>query len=116
MKAIERDHTAKHFLVQKLDAAGWGLFFVWVGIALLAHVGWGIGLLGVGLIMLGAQAARKYLGLPVEGFWAVVAIVFAVSGVWELFEPMIPGGLWPIISIAVGMVLLVFAVLRKRGD
>lgn len=28
-------------LSDKLDAAGWGLFFVWVGSAVLADVGWG---------------------------------------------------------------------------
>jgi len=25
-----------------IDAAGWGLFFIWVGIAFLADVGWGV--------------------------------------------------------------------------
>ncbi len=47
------------FLIKKLDAIGWGLFFIWKGAALIADVGWGVGLLGVGIITLGAQAARK---------------------------------------------------------
>ena len=46
---------------RKLDAVGWGLFFIWIGIAVLAEVGWGVGFLGVGLIILGGVVAREYL-------------------------------------------------------
>jgi hypothetical protein len=48
-------------LDRKLDAVGWGLFFIWIGVAVLADVGWGVGLIGVGLIILGGLAAREYL-------------------------------------------------------
>jgi hypothetical protein len=48
-------------LDRKLDAVGWGLFFIWIGVAVLADVGWGVGLIGVGLIILGALVAREYL-------------------------------------------------------
>lgn len=48
-------------LNRKLDAVGWGLFFIWMGIAFLADVGWGVGFLGVGLIILGSLGAREYL-------------------------------------------------------
>jgi hypothetical protein len=48
-------------LYRKLDALGWGLFFLWMGIAVLADVGWGVGFLGVGLIILGFLGAREYL-------------------------------------------------------
>lgn len=115
------DHVGeeRRAAIRKLDAAGWGLFFIWIGIAFLADVGWGIGLLGIGIIMLGIQAGRNYFGLPVEGFGLVTGILFAVAGVWELLEinlgrEPIPDGLMPILSIAVGIVLVVFAVLRKR--
>lgn len=46
---------------RKLDAVGWGLFFIWIGIAVLADVGWGVGLIGVGLIILGGLVAREYI-------------------------------------------------------
>ncbi|MDH4264254.1 MAG: hypothetical protein OEW45_01330 [Deltaproteobacteria bacterium] len=55
--------TKRGSLNKKLDAAAWGLFFIWTGIAFLADVGWGAGLLGVGIITLGAQVARRYSGL-----------------------------------------------------
>ena len=48
-------------LYRKLDSIGWGLFFIWIGIAVLANVGWGIGLIGTGVIILGKLAAREYL-------------------------------------------------------
>jgi hypothetical protein len=48
-------------LDRRLDALGWGLFFIWIGVAFLADVGWGVGLVGVGLIILGTLVAREYL-------------------------------------------------------
>ena len=48
----------------RLDAIGWGLFFIWIGVAFLADVGWGVGFIGVGLIILGSLVAREYLSGP----------------------------------------------------
>jgi hypothetical protein len=116
MTAIDHDYATKHFHVEKLDAAEWGLFFIWMGIAILANVGWGIGLLGVGMITLGGQAARRYFNLPLEGFWLAAGILFVVCGVSAFFEPVVPGSFWPTVSIAVGVTFLVSALLRKRSD
>jgi hypothetical protein len=57
----ELKNAGRKKLNHKLDAAGWGLFFIWTGVAVLADVGWGIGLIGVGVIILGGLAAREYL-------------------------------------------------------
>ncbi len=46
---------------RNIDAVGWGLFFIWMGMAVLADVGCGVGCIGAGLIILGARAAREYL-------------------------------------------------------
>jgi hypothetical protein len=120
MANSERDPLLENtgVLVKKLDAVGWGLFFIWMGIAFLADVGWGVGLLGVGVIALGAQVARKYFGLPFERFGLVIGIVFVVGGAWkllniELREVAIPGGLLPILLIVVGIVVVASALLRK---
>ena len=48
-------------LARRLDSLGWGLFFIWIGVAFLANVGWGVGCIGVGLIILGGLVAREYL-------------------------------------------------------
>ncbi len=98
-------------LEKKLDAAGWGLFFIWTGIAFVADVGWGAGLLGVGIITLGGQAARKYFTLRVEIFWVLVGFFFLAGGVWELVN--VPFGLTPILCIAAGLALLVSTLVKK---
>lgn len=54
-KIIKKD------VCRKIDAIGWGMFFIWIGIAVLADLGWGIGMIGVGLIILGGFAARTHL-------------------------------------------------------
>lgn len=92
-------------LAKKLDVAGWGLFFIWVGTALLVDLSWGIGLVGVAVITLGAQAVRKYFGLAVEGFWLVCGLVFLVGGLWEMYQVEV--SLVPILLIVAGGALLV---------
>jgi hypothetical protein len=91
-------------MTRRLEAVGWGLFFIWTGIAFLAHVGWGVGLLGVGIITLGVQAARRYFELKLEGFWVAVGFFFIAGGIWKLFN--IQFGLLPILCIAAGVALL----------
>ncbi len=101
-------------LHKKLDAVGWGLFFVWVGIAFVAHVGWGAGLLGVGIITLGGQAMRKYFALRVEVFWVMVGFFFLLGGVWDLFDVRLD--LMPILCIVAGVALLVSVFVRKARN
>ncbi|MEI8186387.1 MAG: hypothetical protein WCG19_06805 [Chlorobiaceae bacterium] len=116
----ERDQLFENtpVTIKKLDAVGWGLFFIWMGIAVLAGVGWGVGLLGVGVIMLGGQVARRYFGLPYDRFGLVIGILFVLGGVSkvlniELRQAAIPGGLLPILLILVGTVIVASALLRN---
>ncbi len=105
--------TNTKVLSKRLDAVGWGLFFIWVGIAFVAHVGWGTGLLGVGIITIGGQVIRKYFGLRLEVFWVMVGFFFSLGGVWELLN--VQFGLIPILCIVAGVVLLVSTLLSKSG-
>ncbi len=111
----ERNHDQelknKNVLHKKLDAVGWGLFFIWTGVAVLFNVGWGWGLLGVGIITLGAQTARKYFGLKLERFWVAVGFFFVLAGVWELLDFQL--GLLPILCIAAGVALVVSTLIGK---
>jgi len=96
---------------KNLAAIGWGLFFVWVGAALLGGLNEGIGLLGIGVITLGMQAARKLFDLKLEGFWLVVGALFALGGIWTLYD--ISVGLLPLVLLAAGLLLLISTLWRK---
>jgi hypothetical protein len=98
----------------KLDVAGWGLFFIWIGIAVLANLGWGIGLAGVGVLVISGQLARKYMGLTFEAFWAVVGAVFVLGGIWEILSVRV--SLIPILCIAAGVALLGSVLVGKPKE
>ncbi len=100
--------TNSQVVTHRLDAAVWGLFFLWVGLALVTDIGWGVGLIGVGGITLAGQLARKYFSLPVEGFWVAVGLTFALGGVWEMMG--LQFGLVPVLLIVAGLALLFAAV------
>ena len=96
---------------KRLDAAGWGLFFIWVGVSLLLDLSWGVGLIGVTAIILLGQLARNYYGLKLERFWVAVGVLFLIGGIWELFQVQV--GLVPILLIVAGGALLL-SVIRRR--
>jgi len=94
-----------HNRARKLDAIGWALFFIWVGVAWIANVGFGVGLLGVAVIILGMQVIRRHLGINLEFFWIIVGIGFGIGGLWEYLDVQTP--LAPIVLIIAGIALLV---------
>ncbi len=100
-------------LERKIDAAAWGVLFLWIGVALLAHLGWGAGLVGAGVITLGAQAWRNRVGAKVDRFAIVVGAVLALVGIWNLFEVRVD--LVPLLFIAAGAYLLVSTRRKHRG-
>ncbi len=114
MTRVEHIPAANTLVVaHKLEAAAWGLFFVWVGVALIANIGWGVGLLGVGVIALVAQVARRSFGLAVERFWVVVGLLFVLGGLWELLGLQL--NLVPVLLILAGVALLSLALRHKSA-
>ena len=109
-------YMERHDRASKYDAVGWALFFIWVGFAWLTDLGWGIGLLGVAVVMLGEQAARAYFKVRVERFWIFVGAIFALAGLWELYEVQQP--LPALLLMLVGIVLLIsmFRSRRPKGQ
>lgn len=103
-----------HTIAHKLDVFAWSFFFIWIGVALLSNVGWGIGLLGVGIIILGKQATRQYMALGFETFGVVCGVLFVLGGIWELLSVRI--SLVPIVCIAAGAALLLSALFGKGTD
>ena len=103
----------RHDRASKYDAAGWAFFLVWVGVAWLAGFSLGVGLLGVAAITLGMQAIRKRSGVPVEGFWVLVGIGFAVAGLWQWLDVQLP--LAPLVLIGAGIALFLWRVMPKNS-
>jgi hypothetical protein len=110
----DKDQGTKHKreLDRKLNAASGGLFLIWVGIAMLANVGWGLGLLGVGIIILGEQAVRRFFDIKFDTFWIVVGTLFVIGGIFVLFGLKL--SLVPLLLIAVGISLLVSIFKRSH--
>lgn len=107
------DYMVRHDRANKYDAAGWALFFIWVGIAWLAGLSLAVGLLGVAAITLGMQLVRKISGVAVEGFWVLVGIGFALAASWQWIDLELP--LAPVFLIAIGVALLIWRVLPRPG-
>lgn len=105
---------ARQAPTERLDTLVWGLLLVWIGLALLIALGWGIGLLGVGLILLGQQLAKRYMGSKLDTFWLVVGMVFVVGGTTDLLGFHI--SLIPVACIVAGVVLLFSAWFEKATD
>jgi hypothetical protein len=99
-------------LPRKLDAVGWALFLIWIGIVLLAKTSSSVALVGIGIIILGVQVARVFLKLSLEGFWFVVGLLFLVGGIWQMVGARFP--LVPILLIVAGVALLVTRFMPKR--
>jgi len=101
--AKSSDSAAGETLSQMLDAVGWALFFIWVGIAVLTDVGWGWGLLGVAAIVLGGAVVRRLWDLNIGAFWIVVGLMFLAGGLWELLQ--VPWPLAPLLLIGCGLAI-----------
>jgi len=111
-ESVEKTAQSEKAIASKLDTIGWGAFFIWIGIAFLLDLGFGVGLLGVGAITLLEQAARVYYKIKLEMFWLVAGLVFLLGGLWDMFEPDLP--FLPILLIIAGLVML-GTVLIKRN-
>ena len=99
---------------RQLSAAGWGLLFVWVGVASLLDVGWGYGLIGVGVIILCSQIAHVMVGESrVEWFSTIVGLLFLLGGIWLLFGIQV--SLLPILAIVAGIALMLSALTSRRA-
>jgi hypothetical protein len=104
----------------RIEAFGWGLFFIWTGVAFLADVGWAAGIMGVGLIALGTQAARKASGLPVEWFGLAAGLAMTGWGAWSLsglrgVAVDVPVAFLPVLLIALGIALVLRALVRRHS-
>ena len=100
-------------LDRRLNAAGAGLLLIWIGIVLLASLGWALGLIGVGLVLLGEQLVRWFTNTKFEALWVGAGFFVLLGGLIVAFD--LGSILMPGVLIAVGVTFLVSAF-RRRGD
>lgn len=90
--------------LRQVDSAAWAVFFIWVGVVMLAALSWAWFLVGVGVLILGAQALRRQWNLKVDAFGVVIGFIMLAAGIWDLLS--LPWPLMPIILIVLGGYLL----------
>ena len=108
----ESTSADRHTLERKLEAIGWGLFFLWFGFALVADISEAVGLTGVAVIVLGMQMFRGYVNVAVEGFWVFIGFCFLLGGLWQLLNVTV--SLAPILLMLLGAALLIAALRPVR--
>lgn len=106
-----QDKTVGGNLAKKLDAAGWGLFFIWIGLVIGLDIRESVALLGIGITTLGVQLVRKSKGLNFEGFWCLVGAAFLLGGIWQEFNVELP--LLAVLLVVGGVAVLWKGVLSK---
>ncbi len=96
---------------KRLDAIGWGLFFLVSGVALLLPgLPDGSWLLGVAAILLGLSAVRQLMNLPVNGFAVILGIVAAAAGAGAYAGVAVPW--FALLLVLCGVALVGTEVLR----
>lgn len=100
--------TRGHDVAQTISAVGWGAFFVWIGIVMMADIPPGWALLVIGAITLAGQVARSMLGLAREGFWLIVGSLFLLGGIWQLFEVQLQ--FVPLLLIGAGAAVILTSI------
>ena len=92
---------------KRLDAVGWGLFLMMVGVIWLLPKGLlpeGSWLVGTGLILLGLSVARYFRGVQLRGFNVLLGILALLIGLSDMSGAKVP--FVPMILILVGASIL----------
>jgi len=97
---------------KRVDAIGWGLLFLAVGIvSLLPAMPDGAWLVAAGLVMLGVSGFRAWMRLPIHGATVVSGVVALAAGIFIAAGLTTQVG--PLVLIVLGLTLLVTALYRS---
>lgn len=91
-------------LSRQIDSGAWAVFFIWLGVVMLAGLPWAWFLVGVGVLILGAQLVRRQRDLMIETFGIIIGLIILAAGIWDLFALPLP--LMPVVLIVLGGYLL----------
>lgn len=85
--------TEKHKLGGRIDAFGWGLFFIMLGLLWMLPAGsvpettW---LIGLGLILLGVNYAKHQNSIPTSRFMIIIGSLALLGGISGFFGLQLP--------------------------
>lgn len=108
-----RFHPNKTF-ARSIDAAGWALFFMWVGIVLLAGFSWTASLIGTAAIILAVQAVLLFRGDRLDVFMAAVGLVLLIGAFTDVYNSV--WSLFPALLIVIGFAMLADTFRRRAGE
>ncbi len=105
-------------LNRRYETIAWGAFFILLGATSLLH--WlpeGVGTVGVGVIFLGLNLARYLSKIPTSGFTITLGVIAVVLGGADMartvFNLQVEVPVFPLLLIAIGIILLARAMLRS---
>ena len=104
--------SANGTFVRRIDAAGWAIFFIWAGAALLTGIGWTWALVGTAAIILAVQAILFARGEPLDVFMVAVGAVLLCGSIADLSG--LPWSFVPAALIVIGVGMLA-GTLRDWG-
>lgn len=99
---------------RSVDSIGWALFFMWVGIALLANLGWTVSLIGTATIILAVQATLFFRRERLDVFMSAVGVVLLIGAFADVY-----GSIWslfPALLIVIGIAMLVDTARARPAD
>ncbi len=106
-------HQHRSRLSKRLDAVGWGLFFIWIGVVfIVGSIPDGVGALGVGAIVLGGTLVRLVLRESISLFWIIIGGVFLIAGIGGVLGVDLP--LLSIALIVCGLLMLLHQRSHRR--
>ena len=89
---------------RSVDSIGWALFFMWVGVALLANLSWTVSLIGTAAIILAVQVTVYFRGERPDVFMAAVGVVLLIGVVTHIYGSV--WSLFPALLIVIGIAML----------
>lgn len=99
---------------RSIDSIGWALFFMWVGIALLANLSWTASLIGTAAIILAVQTTLFFQGERLDVFMAAVGMVLLIGAFADVYGSV--WSLFPALLIVIGIAMLVDTLRPRPGD
>lgn len=105
---------ANSTFARSIDAAGWGLFFMWVGIALLADLSWTVSLIGTAAIILVVQGVLFLRKERLDVFMAAAGVVLLIGAIADVYASI--WSFFPALLIVVGIAMLADTFRRRTSE